>query len=180
MYICVCVCFYIYTHRSLKFSQRRLWRELYSVMWRRTVWYIYIYRRFKGPCCLYYLSVVDWKLLFTNSIIVTSGFSETSLCTYQTTRSHIIQSSSKPCTVTVLSFRRKSKCADVVWACRLLTNGLSLKSPAVVIDPLTLLVSITVIVTPRNQTVTRSYPSCIEAGCQLFTTFFQRIFETFS
>lgn len=37
-------------------------------------------------------------------------------------------------------------------------------------DPLTLLVSITVIVTPRIQTVTGSYPRCPEAGCQIFTT----------
>jgi len=27
---------------------------------------VYIYRRFKGPCCLHYQSVVDWRLWFTN------------------------------------------------------------------------------------------------------------------
>ena len=43
--VCICICvyiyIYIYIYRSLKFLQRRLWRELYSVMWRRTVWYMF-------------------------------------------------------------------------------------------------------------------------------------------
>jgi hypothetical protein len=131
-------------------------------MWRRIVWYIFTDVS-EDPIA----SIISqwWLDNYDSAVImVTSGFSKTSLRTYPTTPPHIIQSFSKLYSY----FCVRASALTYICVCRLLFIGLSLKSQTVVKDPPTLLVSITVTVTPRIQTVAGSYPSCPDLDCQLF------------